>query len=174
MADCSLAGYDQLKVEHSCKEEDKRQLSRWRLPLRFAVVMAASMASFAAGAQNASGPSPIAAVEVFLIRQDFSDCTNANVNANNPSSIGGTAWMVRQSDGNTSVKVAITASPNTVYRLYLKCVRQIGDITTQDEGEGNGVFEFPTNLTGSVYAFDMYPDGAPSGNKFQSVQVKFP
>jgi hypothetical protein len=52
-------------------------------------------------------------------------------------------------------------------------VRQLGTITTEDEGEGNGSFEFPTNLTGSVVTFDMYPDGAPAGNKFQSVPVKF-
>ena len=30
-------------------------------------------------------------------------------------------------------------------------------------------FSFPTNLTnGNVYAFDIYPEGASLGNKFQS------
>jgi hypothetical protein len=109
-----------------------------------------------------------------MIRQDQSDCTNANVSANDPSRIGGAVWLVRQPDGNTSVKVAITASPNTVYHFYLKCVRQLGDITTQDEGEGSAVFTFRTNETGAVFGFDMYPEGAPLGNKFQSTQVKFP
>jgi hypothetical protein len=112
-------------------------------------------------------------VEVSLIRQDQSDCTNADVNANDPSLIGGTAWVVRQPNGTTSVKVGITAKPNTKYQFFLKCVKQLGDITTQDEGEGLGLFEFPTNSVGSVYGFDMYPDGAPPGNKYQSVQVKF-
>jgi hypothetical protein len=108
-----------------------------------------------------------------MIRQDFSDCTNSNVNASDPSRIGGSAWLVRQPDGNTTVKVAITASPNTVYHFFLKCVKQLGDITTQDEGEGNGAFQFPTSSVGAVFAFDLYPEGAPAGNKFQSVQVKF-
>jgi hypothetical protein len=112
-------------------------------------------------------------VEVYMIRQNSSDCTNSNVNANNPLLIGGAAWVVRQADGNTTVKVAITASPNTSYNFYLKCVKQLGTIVTQDEGEGIGLFEFATSSVGSVYGFDMYPNGAPPGNVFQSIQVKF-
>jgi hypothetical protein len=110
----------------------------------------------------------------FLIRQDSSDCTNSNVNANDPSRIGGTVWVVRGPDGNTSVKVGITATPNTVYHFFLKCVRALGDIKTEDEGEATASFEFPTNSVGSVFAFDMYPEGAPAGNKYQSIQVKIP
>jgi hypothetical protein len=92
-------------------------------------VLAASVIASAASAQQA----PM--VEAFLIRQDSSDCTNSNVNANDPSRIGGTAWVVRNPDGNTSVKVAITATPNTVYHFFLKCVKILGDIKTEDEGE---------------------------------------
>jgi hypothetical protein len=130
-------------------------------------VLAASVIASAASAQQA----PM--VEAFLIRQDSSDCTNSNVNANDPSRIGGTTWVVRNPDGNTSVKVAITATPNTVYHFFLKCVKILGDIKTEDEGEAIAIFEFPTNSVGSVFAFDMYPEGAPAGNKFQSIQVKF-
>ena len=119
-------------------------------------------------------PPPIGpTAEVDLIRQDFSDCTNANVSGNDPSLIGGTVWLVRNPDGNTDVKVAISSKPNTTYHFFLKCVKQLGDIITQDEGEGIATFEFPTNSVGSVYGFDMYPEGAPPGNKYQSVQVKF-
>jgi hypothetical protein len=126
------------------------------------------------GAVSHHPPPPLGpTVEVSLIRQDQSDCTNANVNANDPSLIGGTAWVVRQPNGTTSVKVGITAKPNTKYQFFLKCVKQLGDITTQDEGEAVGLFEFPTDAVGSVYGFDMYPEGAPSGNKYQSIQVKF-
>jgi hypothetical protein len=113
-------------------------------------------------------------VEVPLIRQDLSDCTNTNVNSNNPSLIGGTIWVVRGPNNVTSVKVAMTAKPNTTYHFFLKCVRLLGDIPTQDEGEATATFEFPTNAVGPVFAFDMYPEGAPPGNKYQSVQVKFP
>jgi hypothetical protein len=52
-------------------------------------------------------------------------------------------------------------------------VRILGDIQTFDEGEGQATFTFNTNEVGNVYAFDMYPEGAPPGNKYQSVQVKY-
>jgi len=41
------------------------------------------------------------------------------------------------------------------------------------EGEGFATFTFPTNSTGATYGFDMYPNGAPAGNKFQSATVNF-
>ena len=109
-------------------------------------------------------------LQVDLIRQDESDCTNTTVPANPPS---GTVLLNRGSDGNTTVKVAMTASPDTTYHFFLKCVRQLGDITTGDEGTGFGNFTFQTNEVGATYGFDMYPEGAPPGNKFQSVTVKF-
>jgi hypothetical protein len=110
--------------------------------------------------------------EIALIRQDFSDCTNADV-IEKDSNRSGTAWVVRGGDGTTTVKVGITAKPDTVYHFFLKCVRLLGDIKTYDEGVGSGVFTFSSSEVGNVYAFDMYPEGAPLGNKFQSVQVKF-
>jgi hypothetical protein len=67
----------------------------------------------------------------------------------------------------------MTASPNTAYNFYLKCVKQLGTITTGDEGEGIASFTFPTNSVGATYGFDMYPNGAPAGNKFQSATVNF-
>ena len=81
--------------------------------------------------------------------------------------------VVRNGDGTTSVKIAMTVKPGTTYHFFLKCVRQLGDIKTDDEGIGEALFTFPTNSAGPVFAFDMYPEGAPSGNKYQSVQVKF-
>jgi hypothetical protein len=71
------------------------------------------------------------------------------------------------------VKVALTAKPATTYRFFLKCVRPLADITTDDEGVAIASFAFSTNLVGAVYGFDMYPEGAPAGNKFQSAQVSF-
>lgn len=128
-----------------------------------------SAAAQVAPPRGGGGPT---GVQVALVRQDFSDCQNANVNTNDPSLIGGSAVVSRGSDGSTTVKVAITATPKTTYHFFLKCVRLLGDITTYDEGEGNAVFTFPTNEVGPVFAFDMYPEGAPAGNKYQSVQVK--
>jgi len=125
------------------------------------VATLASTVSFSAAAQQVT--------DTYLIRQDSSDCNNSNVNANNPSLIGGSMWVVRQTNGGTTAKVAITASPDTTYNLFHKCVGQIGGITTGDEGVGVGVFTFQTSP--GILTFDMYPNGAPAGNKFQSVPI---
>ena len=144
-------------------------------PIFISVLMVTALGLAATPALPQARPKPppvVPTAQVDLIRQDQSDCTNANVNANNPALIGGSVVLNRNSNGNTDVNVAITASPNTTYHFYLKCVRQLGDVVTQDEGEGSATFSFATNSVGNVFAFDMYPEGAPPGNKFQSVQVK--
>ena len=111
---------------------------------------------------------------VSLIQQDQSDCTNTTVKDDPNRTRGGEISVTRNTNGSTTVKVAMTATPDTTYHFYLKCVRQLGDIKTDDEGTGEAVFSFQTSeTTGGVFAFDMYPEGAPSGNKFQSLTVKF-
>ena len=127
-----------------------------------ALLLALSDAHVSASAQNA---------QVSLVRQDFSDCTNSNVSDKDPSLIGGQAWVVRNPDGTTSVKIAMTVKADTTYHFFLKCVRLLGDIKTDDEGVGEASFNFQTDSVGTVFAFDMYPEGAPPGNKYQSVQV---
>ena len=122
---------------------------------------------FAARAQSADQR------QVYLVRLDQSDCTNSNVPNKDSPDVDGLVTVTRGNDGNTTVKVAMTASSNTTYHFYLKCVRQLGDITTGDEGVGTASFTFPTNSTGATYAFDMYPEGAPPGNKFQSATVNY-
>ena len=74
--------------------------------------------------------------------------------------------------GSINLKVGITLVPNTTYHFYLKCVRQLGDITTGDEGTGLAMFTIPPNTVGNVFAFDNYPEGAPAGNKMQSMTVR--
>jgi enamine deaminase RidA (YjgF/YER057c/UK114 family) len=108
---------------------------------------------------------------VYLIRQDFSDCTNSTVGYS--SNVAGTLSVIRGDDGTTTVKVNLTGAPNTTYHFYLKCVRQIGEIRTGPDGSGKATLSFPTNFAGNVYGFDVYPEGAPLGNKFQSVQVQW-
>ena len=122
---------------------------------------------FAARAQSADQR------QVYLVRLDQSDCTNSNVPNEDSPDVDGLVTVTRGSDGNTTVKIAMTASSNTTYHFYLKCVRQLGDITTGDEGVGTASFTFPTNSASATYAFDMYPEGAPPGNKFQSATVSF-
>jgi hypothetical protein len=146
------------------------QFSRSRA-LQSAVIVTCLAASCAASAQKPPvPPQPLQGIETYLIRQTQSDCNNSNVNANNPSLIGGVAFVARQNNGNTYVKVEITGTPNTTYNFFHKCVGQLGTITTQDEGIGFGVFNFQTN-SGTIVAFDMYPNGSPPGNTFQSVPI---
>jgi hypothetical protein len=109
--------------------------------------------------------------QVYLIRKDQSDCTSSDVpNVDSPLVVGN-IWVTRLIDGNTSVKVAMTAKPSTTYRFALKCVRPLTDITTDDEGVAITSFAFPSNLVGAVFAFEMSAEGA--GQKFQSAQVAF-
>jgi hypothetical protein len=149
-----------------------RQPSRWLLPMGLTVVVSVSALSFVASAQKPLQPLPNQGTETFLVRLDSADCNNTNVNADNPSLIGGNAWIIREPNGVTTVKVAITGTPNTVYNFYHKCVGQIGIIVTQDEGEGSGLFQFLSKP--GPLAFEMYPNGAPAGNKFQSVPIAIP
>lgn len=139
-----------------------------RLPLVLGLAASIGLAI----ALPAAGQNTGTAVEVSLVPQDFSDCSNANVKANGGEAPGGTVVLVRRNDGSIDLKVGITATPGTKYNFYLKCVRQLGVITTGDEGVGEAAFTIPPNTVGKVFAFDMYPDGAPAGNKFQSVQVQ--
>ncbi len=122
-----------------------------------------------------SGPAAAqSATSVSLILQDFSDCTNANVPTPANAPANGTVFIVRNTDGSVSLKVGITVKADTTYHFYLKCVRQLGDITTGDEGVGEAIFTLPPGTVGNVFAFDMYPEGAPAGNKYQSIQVRLP
>lgn len=111
---------------------------------------------------------------VSLIAQDFSDCTNTTVNNDPNRTRGGEIWVTQNDDGTTSVQVGMTVNPDTTYHLFLKCVRLLGDIKTDGDGIGLATFSFQTSEVGSTFAFDMYPEGAPAGNKFQSMTVTFP
>ena len=118
-------------------------------------------ADLSAVAQLAPTPIDPNQRQVYLVRKDQADCTNSDVpNVDSPM-VAGNVWVTRLQDGNTSVKVALTAKPATTYRFSL------------DEGVGMASFAFSTSLVGAVYAFDVVPEGAPPGNKFQSAQVSF-
>ncbi len=125
------------------------------------------------GLAFASGP---AAAQSFtsapLVLQDFSDCQNGNVTDPSGLLTKGTVYINRNDDGSMNLKVGITLVPNTTYHFFPKCVRQLGDITTGDEGTGTGLFTIPANTVGNVFAFDSYPEGAPAGNKMQSMTVR--
>jgi hypothetical protein len=138
----------------------------------WAAVAAALLADLSALAQMAQRQLDPSQRQVVLVRQDTSDCSGSNVpNVDSPL-VGGTLWATQLFDGNTSVKIAMTTRPNTTYRVSLKCVRPLGDVTTDDEGVANISFAFPTNLVGPIYSFELSAGDAP-GSKYQSAQVKF-
>lgn len=140
------------------------------IPLLLAISVLASSLPPASAQKPHQPPQPTnGGTPTYMIRQDFSDCNNSNVNANNPALIGGVISVLRQSNGSTTAQADITGTPNTAYNLFHKCVGQIGTITTGDEGTGTGTFTFQTNP--GIVTFDMYPNGAPAGNKFQSVPI---
>ena len=114
-------------------------------------------------------------VLTYMVKQDWSDCSNANVDPNTaPAQAGGEAMVTLRATGKTEVNVRLVrVAPNTKYHLFLKCHYALGDIKTGGAGRGNNTFFFPSGAAGTVFAFDMYPDGAPLGNKYQSVQVNF-
>ena len=138
----------------------------------WAVVAAALATSVSALAQMAQRQLDPNQRQVVLVRQDTSDCSGSDVpNVDSPL-VGGTLWATKLFDGNTSVKIAMTTRPNTTYRVSLKCVRPLGDLTTDDEGVANVSFAFPTSLVGPVYSFELSAGDAP-GSKYQGAQVKF-
>jgi hypothetical protein len=106
-----------------------------------------------------------------LVRQDQSDCGNTNVSDSDPSRVGGNVMIVQTAAGATTAIVQITSgTANTSYNFYWKCQRGLGAVQTDASGAGTASFAFQTT-PGATLTFDMYPDGAPSGNKFQSVRI---
>src|SRR6266508_4972948 len=84
--------------------------------------------------------------QVFLVRKDTAECSGSDVpNVDSPL-VGGNVVVTRLADGTTSVKVAMTAKPNTTYKFFLKCVRVLGNITTDEEGGGNRHLCIPYEL----------------------------
>jgi hypothetical protein len=128
----------------------------------------------AALAQTVSqSPSDANQKQVLLVRKDSAECSGSDVpNVDSPLA-GGNVVVTRLNDGTTSAEVAMTAKPNTTYQFFLKCVRRLGDITTDDEGVAIVRFAYPTSSVGNTYAFEMHPEGAPPGNRYQSAQVAF-
>jgi len=119
-------------------------------------------------------PNPSPEFTAALVRQDFSDCLNGNVKNSDPTLAGGTVNVVRNANNTYSLQVTlVNAAPNCLYNFFLKCVQQLGTIQTDPSGQGQASFTFASSLVGAAFAFDMYPDGAPLGNKYQSEQVRF-
>jgi hypothetical protein len=107
-----------------------------------------------------------------LVRQDFSDCGNGDVRSDDPTRIGGSILITRNEDGTTKIVVTLkNAAHKTRYDFYWKCVRILGDLTTDVGGGASKTFNLNAGEGGDTFSFDMYPSGAPAGNKYQSVRI---
>jgi hypothetical protein len=116
---------------------------------------------------------PSTATVVPLVKQDSSDCLNSNVTTVG-TNLGGFVTITQLDDKSFTANVLITSgTPNTKYNFYLKCVQQVGSINTNAYGVGYAnILLGSSAIAGKSYGFDMYPDGAPLGNKYQSLQFK--
>lgn len=111
---------------------------------------------------------------VYLVRQDFSNCTNDNVGASS-SNVSGAVTVFHMQSGPAKAVVSLIegkAAPSTAYHFFHKCVRILGDIRTDGSGGGAAIFDLSPEH-GDVVTFDMYPEGAPAGKKYQSVRMTF-
>jgi hypothetical protein len=113
------------------------------------------------------------ATTVALVRQDEGSCTNDNVSDNGSAVVAGSATVSPETSTTSTAAIRLAgASPNTSYRIFLKCVRQLGTLRTDASGNAGRTVEFPTDAAAAVYAFEVFPEGAPPGSKLQSLSFK--
>jgi hypothetical protein len=127
-------------------------------------------------AQTGGNSAPTKIVDLF--RQDFADCVNSNVvqsrSPDRRKSEGAMRVTKSEFDGKLFVEATLLfGTPNTKYNIFLKCHQKIGELFTNNNGLGKSVSLIPLSAVPAIFAFDIYPDGAPLGNKFQSGQIKF-
>ncbi|MGH6838529.1 MAG: hypothetical protein ACREDT_06975 [Methylocella sp.] len=113
------------------------------------------------------------ATTVALVRQDEGSCTNDNVADTGSAAVAGSVTVSTETSSTSTAAVRLAgASPNTSYRIFLKCFRQLGTLRTDASGNAGRTVEFPTDATAAVYAFEVFPEGAPPGSKLQSLSFK--
>ncbi len=112
----------------------------------------------------------------YLVTKDSLSCTNDDVAANPSNVIGAvTVFLIQSGPAKGKAKVVARingAATNTTYHFFQKCIRSLSDITTDGSGDGAGIFNLPA-VSGAFLAFEMFPEGSPAGNKYQSVRMSF-
>lgn len=113
------------------------------------------------------------ALTVALVRQDDGNCTNDNVADTGSAAVVGSVTVFPETSTTSTAAIRLAgASPNTSYRIFLKCFRQLGTLRTDASGNAGRTVDFPTDAGGAVIAFEISPDGAPPGTKLQSLAIK--
>jgi hypothetical protein len=117
--------------------------------------------------------SSLTAVTVALVRQDEGSCTNENVTDNSSVPLGGSVTIARATEESSTAGIRLVGmSPNTNYRISLKCVRGLGSVRTDADGNGGRTVDFPIGSAGSTYAFEIAPEGDAAAGKLQSLPIK--
>ncbi len=113
------------------------------------------------------------ALTVALVRQDSDSCSNDNVSDSGQAPIAGSVTVFPTNYNTNTAGIRLNGvSPNTTYRLFVKCGKQLGALRTDAEGNGGRTFNYLTDPLSPTYAFEMVPDGAEAGAKLQSLSLK--
>jgi hypothetical protein len=118
--------------------------------------------------------SSVSAVTVALVKQDEGSCGNENVVDSGTGPVAGSVTIARSTNETSSAGVRLSGlAPNTSYRILLKCVRQLGTLRTDADGNGGRTVDFLNDTAGDVYAFEVAPEGDPKpGTKYQSLSFR--
>jgi hypothetical protein len=116
--------------------------------------------------------SSLTAVTVALVRQDEGSCGNETVVDGGSAPVGSVTVARATEESSTAGIRLVGLSPNTSYRILLKCVRQLGTLRTDGKGNGGRTVDFPNSAVANVYAFEIAPEGDAPGTKLQSLPFR--
>ena len=117
--------------------------------------------------------SSLTAVTVALVRQDEGSCGNENVVDSGSAVVAGSVTIARATEESSTAGIRLVGlTPNTSYRILLKCVRQLGTVRTDANGNAGRTVDFPKSAVKDVYAFEISPEGGQPGPKLQSLSFK--
>lgn len=115
----------------------------------------------------------LTAVTVALVRQDEDSCTNENVVDSGSAVVGGSVTVAHATETSSTAGIRLVGlTPNMSYRIILKCVRQLGTVRTDADGNAGRTVDFPIGAAGAVYSFEISPEGAAPGTKLQSLPFR--
>ncbi len=117
--------------------------------------------------------SSLTAVTVALVRQDDGSCGNENVVDSGSAVVAGSVTVARATEESSTAGIRLVGlAANTSYRILLKCVRQLGTVRTDADGNAGRTVDFPNSAAGPVYSFEISPEGDSTSNKLQSLSFK--
>lgn len=117
--------------------------------------------------------STLTAETVALVRQNDDSCTNEKISDAGEAVLGGSVTVWRETEHTNTAGVRLAGvSPDTTYRVFVKCGRQLGALRSDASGNAGRTFDYNVDILGPAYAFEIMPDGADKGGKLQSLTFK--